>query len=296
MSTSTSRPLRADKVIRLSITLFGVAVSVMIVLSFLPLATGGFRVDLPQQKDISWSYSEGVLTFSAPVGISNGGVYDITHMTVNSTIDNSTGYRLANEEIEWGTVQAGSNVVRNYTFSLDLVGLIGEGVDSMLFNPDTFSINLNISTKYTLDFVAFSAGCAMSFPWEGLMHEVTLDAPRLVETPSALSIQTNDGNDSYNIEIPFHLAASDLLSGFGINLTVNLLSDIGTDLASYSQCIDLGEGTDGIIAFTIDSDELNNLMMCNQSLSVEVRVQISSDIQFTYVLEMDWSTILEMIG
>jgi len=268
----------------------------MIVLSFLPLATGGFRVDLPQQKDVSWSYSEGMLTFSAPVGISNGGVYDITHMTVNSTIDNSTGYRLANEEIEWGTVQAGSNVVRNYTFSLDLVGLIGEGVDSMLFNPETFSINLNISAKYTLDLVEFSAGYAMSFPWEGLMHEVTLDAPRLVTTPSAFSVQTNDSNDSYDIEIPFHLAASDLLSGFGINLTVSLLSDIGTDLASYSQCIDLGDGTDGIIAFTIDSDELNNLTMWNQNFSVEVRVRISSDIQFTYVLEMDWSTVLEMIG
>jgi hypothetical protein len=285
----------ADKAIRLSISLFGIATSVMILLSFLPLATGGFSVDLPQQKDVSWSYSEGMLTFSAPVGISNGGVYDITHMTVNSTIDNSTGYRLANEEIEWGTVQAGSNVVRNYTFSLDLVGLIGEGADSMLFNPDTFSINLNISAKYTLDLVEFSAGYAMSFPWEGLMHGVTLDAPRLVEAPSALSIQTNEGNDSYNIEIPFHLAASNLLPGFGINLTVGLLSDTGMNLASYSQYIDLGEGTDGVITFTIGSNELNNLTMWTQNLSVEVRVQISPDMQFTYVLEMDWSTVLEMI-
>jgi hypothetical protein len=268
----------------------------MILLSFLPLATGGFRVDLPQQKDVSWSYSGETLTFSAPVGIFNGGVYDITHMAVNSTIDNSTGYRLANEETEWGTVQAGSNVVRNYTFSLDLVGLIGDGIDSMLFNPDTFSINLNISAKYTLDLVAFSAGYTMSFSWEGLMHEVTLDPPRLVEAPGALSVQMNDSSESYDIEIPFHLAASDLFSGFSVNLTVSLLSDIGTDLASYSQCIDLGEGTDGIIAFTIYSDELNNLTMWNQNFSVEVRVQISPDIQFTYILEMDWGTILEMIG
>ena len=280
----------------MSITLFGIGISVMVLLSFLPLATGGFRVDLPQQKDISWSYSEGVLTFSAPVGISNGGVYDITHLTVDSTIDNSTGCRLADEEAEWGTVQAGSNVVRDYTFSLDLVGLIGEGSDWMLFNPDTFSINLNISAKYTLDLVAFSAEYTMSFPWEGFMHEVIFDAPRLVETPSTLSIQTNDSNDSYNIEIPFHLAASDLLPGFGINLTVSLLSDIGTDLASYSQCIDLGDGADGVIAFTIDSDELDSIMMWNQTLSMEVKVQISPDMQFTYVVEMDWGTILGMIG
>jgi len=268
----------------------------MILLSVLPLATGGFTVDLPQQKDIGWSYSEGVLTFSAPVGISNGGVYDITHLTVNSTIDNSTGCRLADEDAEWGIVQAGSHVVRDFTFSLDLVELIGEGSDWMIFNPDTFSINLDISAKYTLDLVAFSAGYTMSFPWEGLMHDVLFDAPRLAETPSALSVQTNDSNGSYDIEIPFHLAASDLLPGFGINLTVSLLSDIGTDLASYSQCIDLGEGTDGVIAFTIDSDELDNITIWNQILSLEVKVQISPDMQFTYVVEMDRGTILEMIG
>lgn len=295
MSTSTSKRRRADRAIRLSITLFGIATSVMILLSFVPLATGGFKVDLPQQKDISWSYSSGVLTFNAPVGISNGGVYDITHLSVESTIDNSTGCRLAEETTEWGTVQAGSHVVRNYTFSLNLTNLIDEGAGWMLFNPDTFSIDLNISAKYTLDLVAFSAGYAMSFPWEGIMNEVVLDAPRLAGVTNAVSVQTNGSADSYDIEIPFHLMASSLLPGFVINLTVNLINDAGMDLAAFSRCVNLGEGADSVIAFTIDSDELGAIMTMSQPLSLEISIQISPEIQFTFVKQLDWGIIMEAI-
>ena len=280
----------------MSITMFGIAISAMILLSFLPLATGGFRVDLPQQKDINWTYSEGMLTFSAPVGISNGGVYDITHLTVNSTVENSTGCRLADEMTEWGTVPAGSHMVRNYSFSLDLVGIVDKGGEWLLFNPDSFSINLNISAKYTLDLVGFTAGYAMSFPWEGLMHGVTFGIPRMAEAPETLSVQMNSSDDSHDIEIPFHLAASDLLPGFGVNLTVNLVDGAGENLASYSQWIDLGKGSEGVISFTIDSEELLNLTTGDQIPSLEVNIQIPPDMQFTFMVELDLNAISGMIG
>ena len=188
MSPSTYRD-RPGAAFRTAALLFKIAIVVIIVLSLFPFVTGDFKVDLPGSSNFNQSYQDGQFVFAGPVRISNGGVYDITDVTVDYQIENSTGYLLTEKTVEWGTLSARSEVTRLLVFSIDYARLTAES-DWMLFHRDSLVINVEFNASYTLGLIAFSVESQIAFPWNGQIFSTQSESSETNVSSYSTSIGT----------------------------------------------------------------------------------------------------------
>jgi hypothetical protein len=186
------------------------AISLLIVLSLLPFVTGDFKVDLPGASGFNRSYQDGQLVFAGPVRICNGGVYDISDVTVDYQIKNSTGHQLTNKTAEWGTLSARSEVTRMLVFSIDYEHLIAES-DWMLFHPDSLIINVEISASYTLGLIAFSIESQIAFPWNGLIVSTLSESSGSDNPSNPTSIGTPEVASSPAVIAPIGILSTETI-------------------------------------------------------------------------------------
>jgi hypothetical protein len=188
MSPSIYRD-RPGAAFRTAVLSFKLAISALIVLSVMPFVTGDFKVDLPGPSSFNQSFQDGQFVFAGPVKISNGGVYDVSDVTVDYQIDNSTGHRLTEKSVEWGILSARSEVTRMLIFSIDYESLIAES-DWMLFHRDSLSINVEINASYTLGLISFSIESQMALPWNGPIFSTQFESSESNHTSNPVSIET----------------------------------------------------------------------------------------------------------
>lgn len=171
-STSTSAYRdRPGATFRMVARLFKLAISTIIVISIVPFISGDVKVDLPESSSFNWSYQNWQFVFAAPVKICNGGFYDISDISVNYHIENSTGYKITEAKIEWGAIPARSEVTKILVFSIDCEGLIAES-DWMLSHPDSLHIGIEINANYIMRLISFSLEAQIAFPWDNMMFSL----------------------------------------------------------------------------------------------------------------------------
>jgi hypothetical protein len=184
--TYRDRPGAAFRTAALS---FKIAISLLIVLSLIPFVTGDFKVDLPGASGFNRSYQDGQFVFAGSVRICNGGVYDVTDVTVDYQIENSTGHQIMNKTVEWGTLSAGSEFTRMLVFSIDYERLISES-DWMLFHTDSLTIDVEISASYAFGLIAFSIESQIAFPWNVPMFSTQSETSESGNSSASTSIET----------------------------------------------------------------------------------------------------------
>ena len=267
----------AYRILRISISMINIAIMVMIILAAWPFVTGDFGVDIPSQNDVDWSYSDGNITVSAPIGIRNGGFYDINDVVVKMSVQNETHYSIVNSINDWGTISAGSHVNRSVVFTVDLKKLLADGSTYMIFHPDSFVVDVEISAKYLLGLIIFTADYQVVYPWEGLILGMGFGTP---------SLYNHTG--TYGVQVPYYLNTNHLLAGFGGDFAVSLKNGAGTSIANTSQHVSLGMNYSSTFALNTNLSAAFDLLMNNQTLTATITVKLGPTFQITTVRQIQW--------
>jgi len=267
----------AYRILRISISMVNIAIIVMIILAAWPFVTGDFGVDVPTKDDVAWSYSDGNITVSAPIGIRNGGFYDVNDVVVKMSVESETHYSIVNSTNNWGTISAGSHVTRSVVFTVDLKKLLADGSTYMIFHPDSFVVDVEISAKYLLGLIIFTADYQVVYPWDGLILGMGFRTPALY----------ND-TGTYGIQIPYWLDTNRLLVGLGGDFAVSLKNGTGINIANTSQHVSLGTNYSSNLSLNMNPMAAFDLLMNNQTLTATITVKLGPTFEITTVRQIQW--------
>jgi hypothetical protein len=267
----------AYPVARIIVSLANIAVAIIIILSFVPILLDEMRVDVPDSSDVAKVYSNGELSLSAPVTISNGGYYSIDDIVVGLTVTNQSGSVMLETENAWGAIPAGSEVVKQISATLPIDDLLSGAFQWMLFHPDLLIVDLNVTAKYTLDLIMFNAQYEIQLPWGGLIQGYGFGSPTLFN---------NTG--SFGIQLPYYLKTDSILHGLSGEYDVRLLNGTGQQISNATQVVTFGTNSSGSLTLPLTYQSAYDLLMNNQTLTAEISVSLPGLLSHTLTKRIEW--------
>lgn len=189
---------------RLGIVAFKLMVAVIVVLSIVPLLTGGIGLDLESENEAGMTLEGGVIRVEMPITVRNDGFFDINDLTVSFTFMNEEGDVLAVSEGEPMDIPAGKETEVAIELALDLYDLTRQVRSDLIFNGTEMKFDAEISAKYTLDMVQLSVEAASDMGWGPFISDLQ------VEEWNAQPLE--EGGDRF-VLVPFSLRADDALNG-----------------------------------------------------------------------------------
>jgi hypothetical protein len=249
------------RVLQLAIALVNLSLIALAFTSIWPFPHGDFKVHLPQAKDVTWSYENGLVHVSAPYTIDNGWIYDVDNLVISYSVTNNTRYQLAGDTLDLGKIPKGSIVPGALDFTFDLLGFYRNGTRWMVFNDDILNFDIHVSCYYTMRLVKFDASYSTGVTWDALIRSWA------VERPSLSSLLAHGSPYPVN----YWLNTSDLLNGLPpAQINVSFSRD-GELLGWGLSDIQLGGDRTGIVNVNI-LPGANLTIPGNYTLAYEIRV------------------------
>ena len=171
------------RVLQLAIALVNLSLIALAFTSIWPFPHGDFKVHLPQAKDVTWSYENGLVHVSAPYSIDNGGFYDVDNLVINYSVTNNTRHRLAGDTFDLGRIPKGSTSSGALDFTFDLFGFYKNGTQWMVFHDDILNFDIHVSCYYTMKLVKFDASYSTGVTWDALIRSWHVDQPSSLPAP-----------------------------------------------------------------------------------------------------------------
>lgn len=215
-------------------------VAAILVLSILPLATGGLEINTPEGAS-AVSLQDGVLTVGFPLEVYNGGYFDIDDVKVSIALDaNGTVLRSTSE-----TMNVRSGMVNHLdpTFSFDLDDLEPAMLASMLFERSEMVLDIDVEGKYALGLVGANVSYQRTVDWEPLVSS-------LVISPGEPSWEEN--GTAIDLLVRYSFDASSLLQGMETGMELTLLGEDGA-LGTAIATIEVDHHNEGVVRLTVPS-------------------------------------------
>lgn len=232
------------RLLQMAIGLVNIAIVALAFTSIWPFPHGDFKVNLPSENDVSWTFSGGLVHVTAPYSIDNGGYYDVRDLTIEYVVFNGSGYLLANQTLPIGDIPAGQITRSQIDFQFDLLRLYNDGAMGMVFSDDSLTFVVDVSCGYTMGLVEFEAAYKVSVLWDALIQSYGPDWSRS-HLPDAVP-PTNLPPYS----VAYWLNTSDILAGLPpAQVTLTLIGNTTGDLMSGSTTIQLGGDNYGVVVF-----------------------------------------------
>lgn len=233
-----------DRLLQFGIAAVNIVIVALMFTSIWPFPHGDFKVDLPSESEVEWSYSNGVVHVTAPYSIDNGGYYDVNDLVLSYSVVNITGYPLADQRIVIGDIPAGQVTASELDFTFDLLRLFNDGALGMVFSDDLLRFRIDVSCYYTMKLVQFDASYQVSVPWDALIKGYGIDwtASHLPDPPAFTNLPP--------YFVVYWLDTSDLLRGLpAAQVTVTVLGATSGSPATGSTTIQLGGNNTGSVTF-----------------------------------------------
>jgi hypothetical protein len=227
------------RVLQLAIALVNLSLIALAFTSIWPFPHGDFKVHLPQAKDVTWSYENGLVHVSAPYTIDNGWIYDVDDLVISYSVTNNTRHQLAGDTFDLGKIPKGSIAPGALDFTFDLLGFYRNGTQWMVFNDDILNFDIHVSCYYTMRLVKFDASYTTGVTWDALIRSWAIERPSSLPTPGS------------PYPINYWLNTSVLLNGLQpahLNITLSRASEL---LGSGTSDIQLGGDRQGTVNVNI---------------------------------------------
>ena len=240
--------------VRAGIAVISTFVVAMVILSIMPLASGGLEVEVPDSDDggdsIEPSYQDGVITVSIPLDISNGGFFAIQDLRLHMTVGKD-GRTIVESSSVPTTIAAGADQRVVLTMTIDLSRMSQEDWERLVFESADLERNITVEAGYALGLASASLRIAGEMEWEPLVGDFQ------VNTDAAQFCQ--EGPD-INIRVPFSFQASSMIQGSTVEVNATL-SNATSELSCSDMSITLPEGRyQGMLSFIIDGTTAQELM------------------------------------
>jgi len=189
---------------RLIIVAFKLMVAVIVVLSILPLLTGGIGLDLDGESEGGMTLENTTIRVQMPIVVRNDGFFDINDLQVSFTFMNEDGDVLAVSEGEPMDIPAGRETEVSIELALDLLDLDQQVRSDLIFNGTEMMFDAEISAKYTLDMVQLSVEAGSDMGWGPFITDLQVEE---------WNAQATEEGDDHFLNVPFSFRADDLLNG-----------------------------------------------------------------------------------
>lgn len=252
--------------IRAGIAAISLFIVVMVVLSVMPLASGGLKVDMPEEDEgsgsLGYSYEDGVITVSIPLDIYNGGYFAIEDLRFHIEISED-GVLLTETSSESADIVPGkeNNIVLK--MPVDLNDLDQDDRRRLVFEGADLTMDIRVEAVYPLGLSSASIMTAQDMVLDPLISDVSAD------TGNARFYQ--NGPD-INVEVPYSFGASGMIKGMDFDLRA-ALSNASAELAHIDLSVTVMEQNYGLLTFVIPESAANELLLdSDQELTVGIDV------------------------
>ncbi len=145
------------------------------VLSIVPLLSGGIGLDLESENEAGMTLEGGVIHVEMPFTVRNDGFFDINDLTVSFTFMNEDGDVLAVSEGEPMDIPAGKETEVAIELALDLYDLDRQVRSDLIFNGTEMKFDAEISARYTLDMVQLSVEAGSDMGWGPFVSDLQVE-------------------------------------------------------------------------------------------------------------------------
>jgi len=260
----------------MAILLVDIVAIAVIASSLYPFAAGKFNVDLPDASEVSWRVEGGDLFLTAPVRVTNGGIFDVSDLRVDVFLADDAGRTILDQTQRIERIPSGVITTIPFGFTVDLDGLLAQGIDDLVFEPTNLSARITAGATYTMGLVRVGVDYPFMMPWEPLIVDYGVLESGISYTPQ--------GSGTL-LSVPFYLVTSSILQG---TVQVDLaLSNASGLLTSTSTSLVLGGSTVGTLQFPLSNQTLWGLATQSQLLTAEA-VFTFSGISVTQRFGWDW--------
>lgn len=265
--------------VRLVILVVSLISAAILVLTILPLATGGLKIDVPQ-NDVQWSMDGDVLHAEVPVNIYNGGYFDIEDFALTIDLTDMDGTHLSNTSSVPTDLASGTwtEIVLPVQFDIGTLPL-DKRID-IVFNGTEVRVGIGLDSYFGLRTIHVtmdgSPDQTMSIP--ALVSNLNID-------PGNLRLASSRGG--YQLVQPYSFDASDLLTGKDVTVSAVIADPDGT-LGSSEMTMTLQQQNQGQMYVPINNSVAAALLSRSDTLTVTASVGFDN-ITFTRTVRYDWT-------
>jgi hypothetical protein len=249
-------------VTRLGIVAFKLMVAAIVVLSILPLLTGGIGLDLEDGNDGEMTLEDSTIRIEMPITVRNDGFFDINDLQVSFIFMNEEGDMLAESEGEQIDIPAGGVTDVAIEIALDLLDLDQQVRSDLMFNGTEMMFDAKISAKYTLDMVQLSVEVGSDMGWGPFINDLQ------VEEWNAQA--TAEGDDRF-VSVPFSLRADEVFNGLQ-TITVTEYRDESGYTSNVSQSVYLSQQVNEMAKIPLSQEAYDRLV--NNTANATVRTTL----------------------
>lgn len=249
---------------RLLIVAFKVLVAVIVVLSILPLLTGGIGLDLDGEREGGMTLDDSTIRVEMPMTIRNDGFFDINDLQVSFIFMNEDGDVLAESEGERMDIPAGEETEVPVEIALDLLDLDQQVRSDLIFNGTEMMFDAKISAKYTLDMVQLSVEAGSDMGWGPFIRDLQ------VEEWGAQAVE--EGDDRF-VNVPFSFRAEDFLNGLQ-TITITEYRDENGFTSNVTQSVYLSQQVQETAKIPLSQDAYDRLTNGTANATVRTTLYI----------------------
>jgi hypothetical protein len=243
--------------VRIGMILVNLAIAAIIVLSVLPLVSGGLRIDLPDEDLARPTYENNIVTFSIPVDIYNGGYFDITDYRVHFRVTDGD-YLVADHTSAPVNIITGRTNHVNIDLELDLSTVPTAELEKLVFERTTLDLEVGMAAGYTMGLTRGDVRINQSMEWEPLIRDFAVDAQ---------GVQLQPDGTNVDLLAPYSVIAADMVTGNAVDLHAPLRNSTSL-LGSVSHTITLQSDNQGQLSFTIGQQAALWLMSHPEDLTI----------------------------
>jgi hypothetical protein len=262
------------------VTLIAVAI---ILLTIVPLATGGLDFDLPddEENEDFWRMEDGTVYAELPIGIYNGGYFAIEDFNFMLNLTDTDGFPLAESESDPTDLKAGEWTYVLISLSFDLDDLPPEKQFEIVFNGTEAIMGIGLDASFGMKTMSISVRVDPD--------DATIEIPPMITEmevdPSQL--QLVDTGSGYELVLPYSFGASEMISGEQLTLFMSISN--GTEnLGNDTEVIDVQDSNQGQLTFPIGQEMYDHLLAEPDTLYVDTVVTFAG-IEMTREYTYQWS-------
>lgn len=265
--------------VKVAIAIVSLISTLILLLTVLPLATGGLKIDMPQEGDVQWEMDGDLIHADVPVKIYNGGILAIEDFALSANMTDVDGTHLSTTHsipVDLVT-NAWTEVV--LPVDIDLSVLSAEKRLDIVFNGTEVYLKIGLQSYFGLRTIY------MSIDGDG---NQTMEVPALITDldvdPADLRLITTSSGPA--LDLPYSFGASDLLVGKTIRISSNIFNSSG--LLSHAQEEVLIQSTNyGDLVYPLDEEAFAHLLTQSDRLRFEVMV-VYDDLSYMRIVQYDW--------
>ncbi len=232
-----------------------------------PILEGDVSIEMQDEDDIEWEFSNETVSAHTWVDIINGGNYEIRDSTLHIwMIHNESGIPVLNIKKTVPPVPAGTTHRENIDVRIDLGILPDELKNNLWKEYANFTIYAEITAYFMNRGGEIKVHYRNTIPWEPLIKQMDIDRDNA-------TIYYDSSTGDMSIYVPYSISTSSLLSG---SAEVNVDIYNGSSVLSYTTVyVNMGEEDRGNMIFNISARDTYYLMTHSMILPIRSTVKYS---------------------